>query len=71
MKFLVPEVGLEPTSLAAHAPKACEFTNFSTRASFKMYHTPTDLFHRSTQIFNIPYQCPISEINQWLCKSLY
>ena len=29
---MVPETGLEPASLATHAPKACVSTNFTTRA---------------------------------------
>ncbi len=31
---MVPEEGLEPSCLAAHAPQACLYTNSSTRASF-------------------------------------
>jgi hypothetical protein len=30
--LFVPEEGLEPSSLAAHAPEACVFANFTTRA---------------------------------------
>ena len=32
IKVLVPEVGLEPTNLAAHDFESCMFTNFITPA---------------------------------------
>lgn len=32
MLILVPETGLEPAHLAAYAPKAYVYTNFTTRA---------------------------------------
>ena len=35
--LLVPEVGLEPTSLAAHDFESCVFTNFTTPAYFLKY----------------------------------
>ena len=36
--YLVPETGLEPARLAAYAPKAYVYTNFTTRA-YGYYNT--------------------------------
>ena len=33
-------VGLEPTSLAAHAPEACVFANFTTSAREPNFYQP-------------------------------
>ena len=36
MDILVPETGLEPARLAAYAPKAYVYTNFTTRATSQL-----------------------------------
>ncbi len=42
VKLMVGEEGLEPSHLTAHAPKACVYTNFTTRPF------ATELLHKNS-----------------------